>query len=206
MCIRDRNDLLIAAGFAPAFYERSLDDPALAGARLAVDMLLKGHEPFPALAVDRRWNLVAANQAAGALLAGLPPELLEGSINVLRVALHPGGLAGRTVNYAEWREHILLRLRRQVEMAADAGLADLLAEVSSYPPPPGASLQAEPDRYGGVAIPLKLRMPDGGMLSFLSTTTVFGTPTDITLSELVLETFFPADEATAVALRGVSVA
>jgi transcriptional regulator with XRE-family HTH domain len=197
--LRDRNDLLSAAGFAPAFYERALDDPSLAPARRAIDLVLKGHEPYPALAIDRRWNLVAANRPAGLLLAGIAPVLIEdGPVNVMRAALHPKGLAGRTANLGEWREHLISRLRRQVEISADPVLADLLAEVSAYPVLEEGVHGAE--GFGGVAVPFQLRT-DGGVLSFLSTTTVFGTPLDITLSELGLECFFPADDATAEALR-----
>lgn len=197
--LRDRNVMLVAAGFAPVFPERALDDPALKAARAAVDLILAGHEPFPALAVDRGWNLVAANRAVALLTAAVDPSLLAGTVNVLRLALHPKGLAPLTENHAEWRAHILERLRRQVELTADHGLEALLAELRTYPAPP-ASRRAFVDEYGGVAVPLRLRTP-AGVLSFLSTTTVFGTPVDITLSELTLETFFPADAATAEALR-----
>lgn len=196
--LRDRNALLLAAGYAPAYAERTLDDPALAAARAAVELVLKAHEPFPALAVDRHWNLVAANGAIGPFLDGVAPELLAPPINVLRLSLHPQGLAPRILNLAEWHGHILERLRQQIAATADAGLIELHAELSSYPVPVA---KAAPVDYGGVVVPLRLRTAAGD-LSFFGTVTVFGTPVDVTLSELAIEAFFPADEATARALRG----
>ncbi len=197
--LRDRNALLLAAGYAPAYGERSLDDPALAPARAAIDLVLKAHEPFPALAVDRHWNLVAANGAIGPFLDGVAPGLLAAPINVLRLSLHPQGLAPRILNLAEWHAHILERLRQQIAATADAGLIDLHAELSSYPAPEQKDAHAD---YGGVVVPLRLRTPAGD-LSFFGTVTVFGTPVDVTLSELAIEAFFPADEATTKILRGI---
>lgn len=200
--LRARNVLLNAAGFAAAFQERSLDDAALATARAAVDLVLKGHEPFPAIAVDRHWTLVASNRAVAPMFEGIDPSLLEPPVNVLRVSLHPRGLAPRIANFAEWRAHVVERLRRQVEASADAELAELLRELRTCPVPPESNLCApRRDRdYAGVVVPIELRTPEG-VLAFFSTTTVFGTPVDITLSELAVESFFPADEATAQALR-----
>ena len=203
--LRNRNILLQAAGYAPVFPERSLDDPALKAARAAVDLVLKGHEPFPALAIDRHWTLVAANAAVGPLLAGVAdPALLKPPLNVLRLSLHPQGLAPRIANLAEWRTHLLERLRHQIDVTGDTVLARLMRELSGYPEIGTAGAAAArgpaPD-YAGVVVPLRL-VTDGGVLSFFSTTTVFGTPVDVTLSELALETFFPADDATAQALRG----
>ena len=197
--LRERNVILVAAGFAPVFPERALDDPAMAAARRAVDVILTAHEPYPALVVDKRWNLVAANRALEPLLAGVAPELLEPPANVLRIALHPKGLASRTLNLAEWRTHVLERLRREVELTADPRVIELLAELKSYPAPPASDRR--PEDYGGVAVPFQLVVGDR-VLSFIGTTTVFGTAVDITLAELTLETFFPADAATAEALRG----
>jgi transcriptional regulator with XRE-family HTH domain len=198
--LRERNTLLTAAGYAPMYRERPLDDPALAAARRAVDLVLQGHEPYPALAVDRHWNLLAHNRAVTPFLAGVDPSLLGPPANVLRLSLHPQGMAPRIVNLAQWRSHLLARLRQQVAASADRALAALLDELSALPGPadaPSAAAEAQ-----GVAVPLVVRSPDGGgVLSFISTTTVFGTPVDITLSELALETFFPADPATAQALR-----
>jgi transcriptional regulator with XRE-family HTH domain len=196
--LRERNVILVAAGFAPVFPERSLADPELAAARRAVDVILKAHEPCPALVVDLRWNLVAANAAVGPLIAGVDAELLTDPINVVRLSLHPKGLAPRIANLGEWHAHMLERLRRQAELTADPGLIALIEEIRGYPKPPAPDRR--PEDYGGVAIPLQLMAGDT-LLSFFGTTTVFGTPVDITLSELTLETFFPADAATAEALR-----
>jgi transcriptional regulator with XRE-family HTH domain len=199
--LRERNVLLLAAGFAPSFPERPLDDPAMKPAREAVELILKGHEPYPALAVDRHWRLVAANGALAPLLAGVAdPALLAPPVNVLRLSLHPDGLAPRIANLAQWRAHLLERLRHQVDVTADPVLARLLTELRTYPAPPPSG----PDRdFAGLAVPLRLATPDG-VLSFVSTTTIFGTPLDVTLAELAIEAFFPADEATARALRETS--
>jgi transcriptional regulator with XRE-family HTH domain len=197
--LRARNALLTAAGYAPVFNERPLDDPALALARQAIERLLAAHEPFPAIAIDRHWSLVAGNRAATAMMTGAAPELLRPPINVLRLSLHPRGLAPSIENLDEWRAHILGRLRRQVEVSADPVLASLLKELSNLPHERGSSGTAHD--YAGVLVPLRL-VTDTGILSFFSTTTIFGTPVDITLSEIALESFFPADAATAEALRG----
>lgn len=193
--LRERNALLAAAGFAPVFPERPLDAPDLAAAKRAVDLVLKGHEPFPALVVDRHWNLVAANAAAAAFMVA-DPELTAPPVNVLRLSLHPRGLASRVINLTEWRAHILERLRRQVDITADPVLEALHAELKAYPAPPAAVGAAHGEDYGGVVVPLKVAT-DHGVLAFISTMTVFGTPVDVTLSELALETFFPADDFTA---------
>jgi transcriptional regulator with XRE-family HTH domain len=200
--LRERNALLLAAGYAPMFQERPLTDPAMQAARAAVDLVLKGHEPFPALAVDRHWTLVAANAAVPPLLEGVADlSLLQPPVNVLRLSLHPGGLAPRILNLAEWRAHILERLRQQVWTTADAVLAALADELAALPAPRARPRLVEQRDYAGVAVPLELATP-AGTLSFLSTTTVFGTPVDVTLAELAIEAFFPADEATAKTLRG----
>ncbi|HEX7968415.1 MAG TPA: helix-turn-helix transcriptional regulator [Stellaceae bacterium] len=196
--LRERNLLLIAAGYAPLFPERPLGDPALAAARKAVDLVLAGHEPYPAIAVDRHWTLVTANRAAQRLLAGAEPALLKPPVNVLRLGLHPKGLAPRTVNLAEWRDHLLARLRRQIDLTADPVLSALWSELLDYPAP--ASRRGAEHDYADVAVPFQL-MTEAGILAFFSTTTIFGTPVDITLSELALEAFFPADAATADTLR-----
>lgn len=201
--LRERNTILVAAGYAPVFPQRSLDDPALAAARKAVDLILAGHEPHPALVVDRGWNLVSANRMIAPLLEGVDPSLLSAPANVLRLTLHPQGLASRVANLHEWRAHLLERLRREVELTADPRLSELLTELKAYPIPGGQPPRKASDEYGGVAIPFRLHTP-GGLLSFYGTTTVFGTPVDVTLSELTLETFFPADAETARALRAVA--
>src|SRR5579872_1954642 len=194
--LRERNMLLVAAGFAPAFPQRALDDPALKSARSAIDLVLRAHEPNPALAYDRHWNLVSANRMVMPLLAGVPEKLLTPPVNIMRRAFHPEALAGRTINVAEWCGHLLERLHRQCEVTADAGLIKLYDELKSYPIP-ARSAPLPPDN---VAIPFKLKF-GGDVLSFMSATMIFGTPVDVTLSELALETFFPADEVTAERLR-----
>jgi transcriptional regulator with XRE-family HTH domain len=196
--LRERNMLLLAAGYAPIFPERRLDDPALAAARKAVDVILAGHEPYPAVAVDRHWTLVAANRAAAPVMAGIDPALLQPPVNAMRIALHPAGLAPRIVNLAEWRGHLLDRLRRQITVSADPVLLQLFTELRSYPAPDGSSVESSDQP--AVVVPLRLAT-ETGVLSFVSTITVFGTPVDITLAELALETFFPADPATAEALH-----
>lgn len=198
--LRERNILLLAAGYAPRFPERRLNDDELAAAYRAVQLVLKGHEPFPALAVDRHWSLVAQNDAIAPFLAGIDHALLEPPLNVLKLSLHPQGLAPRIANLAEWRDHLLDRLRRQIDATADPMLAALLEELESYPAPPGGDHDRTASGYGGIAVPLRI-VRDDAELAFYSTTTVFGTPLDITLSELAIEAFFPADEHTAAALR-----
>jgi transcriptional regulator with XRE-family HTH domain len=198
--LRQRNVLLVAAGYAPAFAQRALDDPMLKSARAAIELVLKAHEPNPALAYDRHWNLVTANRMVAPLLEGIPERLLAQPVNILRLAFHPEGLAPRTVNVAEWCGHLLERLHRQCEATADPELLKLYDDLNSYRLPARAA-PLSPDN--NVAIPLKLRH-DGEVLSFISTTMVFGTPVDITLSELALETFFPADDFTAERMRKIA--
>jgi transcriptional regulator with XRE-family HTH domain len=200
--LRERNTLLVAAGFAPAYPVRPLDDPALALARRAVERVIEAHAPNPALAVDRHWQLVAANAAVPLLLDGVSAALLQPPVNVLRLGLHPDGLAPRIVNYGEWRGHLLERLQRQVESAGDPVLVELLAELRAYPAPPATIATLAPAEEGHPDVVVPFRLATGsGILSFLSTTTVFGTPVDVTLSELAVESFFPADAITAEALR-----
>ena len=197
--LRERNALLMSAGFAPLFGERRLDDAGLKSARDAIDLVLAAQQPFPAFALDRHWNMAASNGALPQLYDGIAPELLKPPINALRLSLHPGGLAPRIANLAEWRAHLLLRLRRQVELTADPKLAELLREACAYPAPPEPA--AVPEH--AVLVPFRIRTP-AGILSFFSTTTVFGSPVDVTLSELAIESFFPADAATAQAVRQLS--
>jgi len=201
--LRERNALLVAAGYAPMYRERPLDDPALSAAREAVQLILRSHEPNPALAVDRHWNLLAANAMVPQLLAGVDPQLLQGQPNVLRLSLHPRGLAPQIVNLGQWRHHLFERLRQQVQATGDATLVSLLDELQGYPVPPDADATRLGGELLGVAMPFRFRTP-AGVLNFISTTTVFGTPVDITLQELALETFFPADAATAQALRAMA--
>ena len=198
--LRQRNHLLVAAGFAPTYGERELDDPAFRPALAAVELVLKGHEPYPAIAVDRNWNMVLANASAAPFLEGIEERsLLAPPVNVLRLALHPGGLAPRIVNLGEWRAHLIDRLRRQIDATADPALAALERELSSYPGQPGSIVQSC-DPASQIAMPMRVRI-EGETLSFISTVTVFGTPLDVTLSELAIESFFPADAATGAFLR-----
>ncbi len=198
--LRARNALLNAAGYAPVFSERRLDDPAMAAARQAIDLVLAGHEPHPALAVDRHWCMAAANRAVTPLMVGVDPALLQPPVNVLRVGLHPGGLAPRTVNLVEWRAHLLAGLRQQIEVSGDPVLIELMAELRGYGTPASTTSSTAGPDFTAIAIPFRLAT-DHGVLSFFSTTTVFGTPVDVTLSELALECFYPADHATAAAMR-----
>lgn len=201
--VRDRNLLLAAAGYAPVFPERPLTDPALASARAAIELVLERQKPYPAFALDRHWCVVAGNAALPELYEGVAPDLLTPPVNVLRLSLHPRGLAPRIANLAEWRAHLLFRLRRQAEATADAGLIALLGEASLYPAPdlapsgpPAAADTIAPE----IAVPLRIRVKDA-VLSFFSMTATFGTPLDVALSELALELFFPADPATEAAVR-----
>lgn len=199
--LRDRNAMLVAAGYAPVYAARDLDDRSLAPARAAIELLLRGHEPFPALAIDRHWTMLSANAPARAFLALVSePALLAPPLNVLRLTLHPRGLSPAITNLGEWRHHLLERLRRQIRVTADPGLVALLSELEAYPAPSGAPAPIREEAgMGEVFVPLRLNTP-GGQLSFFSATTVFGTPVDITLSEIAIESFFPADQATRDAL------
>ena len=197
--LRDRNAILLSAGHAPVYPERALDDPALAPARAAVERVLAAHDPYPALALDRRWNVVSANPAAQRLLAPVDPELAKPPVNVIRASLHPKGLSSRIVNLGAWRAHLLERLRRQAALTGDQEIAALLAEVSAYPAPPLRSAPADPAEE--IVVPLRLRTQEG-VLSMLSTVTMFGTPVEVTLSEISIEAFYPADAETAKRLRG----
>jgi transcriptional regulator with XRE-family HTH domain len=202
--LRERNALLVAAGFAPMYRQRSLDDPAMASARRAVDLVLKGHEPFPALAVDRHWNLVAHNALVPMLMAGAAPELVKAPINVLRLSLHPEGLASRIANLAQWRAHLLERLQQQIAATGDTVLQALHDELEAYPAPQVShDTRAADTELSGVVVPFQLATPNG-VLSFISTTTIFGTPVDVTLQELAVESFFPADAQTAAALAALA--
>ncbi|MCC5858650.1 MAG: helix-turn-helix transcriptional regulator [Ectothiorhodospiraceae bacterium] len=200
--LRERNTLLLAAGFAPVYPRRALDDPGFEAARAVVERLLEAHAPYPALAIDRHWTLLIANAPARRFFASVEPDLLQPPVNVLRLSLHPRGLAPRIVNFRQWRAYVLARLTRQVAQSADPVLASLIGELKTYPIPIGARAAgpAGPDACSDLAVPLELTT-DLGTLSFLSTTTVFGTPVDISLEELAIESFFPADAQTATILQ-----
>ena len=197
--LRERNVLLLAAGFAPVYGETSLGSPRMTAVRSAIRQVLAGHEPYPAIVVDRGWNLVDANASVDLFTAQLPPELLAPPLNVLRVSLHPCGMAPRIVNLGEWRAHLLGRLRRQLALTGDPAIEHLYAEVRAYP-----CDQAQPDASlpgpGEVVVPLRLRHT-AGELTFCSIVASFGTPVDITVDELAIESFFPADARTADVLR-----
>jgi transcriptional regulator with XRE-family HTH domain len=196
--LRDRNALLLAAGYAPAYAQRDLDEPEMGPVRDAIDRVLRGHEPFPAIVVDRHWGLVSANRAVSPLIAGAAPHLTAPPVNVLRLSLHPEGMAPRILNLGEWRAHLLDRLGRQAVVSGDPALFALHEELAAYP---GGEPGHAPDlEAGAIAVPLRLRV-DGDELAFISTATTFGTATDVTLSELAIESFFPADETTARALE-----
>jgi len=217
--LRDRNTLLLAGGYAPAYPEHRLDEPELVAVRNALRHVLAGHDPYPAVVVNRWWELVDGNAAVALLTGSAAPELLTPPVNVLRLSLHPDGMAPHIVNLAEWRAHLLTRLQRQVAATGDPRLAELLTELRSYPggehPPPAAAGSAAPGRPPGLAgspaptdvvVPLRYRLGDRE-LSLFSMTAVVGTPMDVTIDELAIESFYPADEATAQALwalRGAS--
>ncbi|MBX3610320.1 MAG: helix-turn-helix transcriptional regulator [Hydrogenophaga sp.] len=200
---RERNALLVAAGYAPMYRERALDDPAMAAARTAVQRILDAHEPWPALAMDRHWNLVMHNRLVPLLLQGVAPALLQPPVNVLRLSLHPQGLAPRIHNLAQWREHLLERLQQQIAATGDSALAVLAEELRALPTSHSPHAPALPGEHPGVLMPFRFDTPLG-VLNLVSTTTVFGTAVDITLQELALETFLPADEPTAERLRALA--
>ncbi|WP_248580029.1 helix-turn-helix transcriptional regulator [Nocardioides sp. InS609-2] len=190
--LREQNRLLLAAGFAPAHPEHDLSAPPMATISHAIELILAAHLPYPALVVDRGWDLVSANDAVYALLDGVGAELLEPPVNVIRLALDPAGLAPRIANLEQWRDHLVERLAREYAVSADARLRTLLDE---YGPLRAEQSESAP----GLVVPLRLRTSDGE-LSLISTTTVFGTPREVTVSELAIETFLPADAATRAAL------
>lgn len=200
--LRERNTLLLAAGFAPQHPERSLDDAAMGPVRETLDLVLRGHEPNPAAVVDRHWNLVAANASLNVLIDGVDPALLAPPINVLRASLHPRGMSPRIINLEQWRAHILHRLARQVALTGDPALIGPLEQARGYPAPTDGVPDGDAPADGGIAVPLRLQV-GGQDLSFLSTITTFGTAIEITASELSVESFFPADAATAEFLRGL---
>ncbi len=198
--LRERNVLLLSAGFAPSFAERKLSDPSMAAARAAVELVLMAHEPNPALAVDRYWNLVMANAVVAPLLGLVEDKsLLQGQANVLRILLHPGGLAAHILNLASWKAHPLLRLNQQIDASADSKLIELEKELAAYPAPGPKGIRGEAD---SIAIPFELKV-GSQILSFISTT-IFGTPVDVTLSELAVEAFFPANSETSAAMQAMA--
>ena len=192
--LRDQNTLLLAAGFAPAFEERSL--AGLDAAKAAIDRVLEAHKPYPAFAVDRHWNVVMSNSALPQLYEGCSADLMRPPVNAMRLMLHPEGMGPRIVNYAAWRAHALILLRHEADARADPVIRDLLAEVAAYPVPPSSEAHRCFEASERLATPLRVATRFG-VMSFLSTVTVFGTPNDVTLAELALEMLFPADDETA---------
>ncbi|GAA4291831.1 helix-turn-helix domain-containing protein [Actinokineospora soli] len=195
--LRDRNRLLLAAGFAPLYSQSGVDSPRMAAVDEAIRRSLHGHDPYPAALVDGGWRMVDANAALRGLLSGIAPRLLHPPVNILRACLHPDGLAPRIVNLAQWREHVLCRLRRKIAFTADDSLGELYDELCSYP---GDLPRAVHGSTEDVMVPLRLR--DGEHeLSFLGTVTTFGGAVDVTVAELSIEALHPADERTAEVLR-----
>jgi transcriptional regulator with XRE-family HTH domain len=197
---RDRNQLLLAAGHAPAFPERALEDPELAPVREALDLVLTRHEPYPALVIDRHWNVVAANSSTVALAEWIDPSLLEPPINMPRVMRI---LVPRIANLGEVRAYFLERLERQAAISGDEDLTAVVKELGDFPVPEQADDPASEAAVRGILMPLRLRVPDGGELSFFGMVATFGTAVEVTTSELSIESFFPADAATAEVLRNL---
>lgn len=191
--LRERNAVLLGAGFAPEFQETSLS--LLTPVREAIERVVEAHKPYPAFAVDRRWNIVASNRAIPQLYGDVSPELLRPPVNAMRLTLHPQGLAPSIINFAEWRAHQIADLRRAVETSGDASVQAILTEVLTYPTPLARVAKEPPDEAHRFATPLRIATAHG-VLTFLSTTTVFGTPIDVTVSELALEMLLPADKRT----------
>jgi transcriptional regulator with XRE-family HTH domain len=195
--LRERNELLIAAGFAPEYRQLAYEDPGLAPIREAIEQVLSAHDPYPAVVVDRHWELVAANRGLSIFTAGVAPHLLEPPANALRISLHPEGMAPRINNLGEWRAHTLRRLERQLRLTGDPAVSGLIEELSSYPGPDPADV---PESEHDVFVPLRVRGPKDEELSFFGTIATFGTAVDVTVAELSIESFFPADATTIAAL------
>lgn len=202
--VRERNALLMMAGYAPRFAETSLDDPAMGAVREAVERLLRGYEPYPALVVDATYTVVAANRGIRLLLDGVPEHLLTPPLNAMRLTLHPEGLAARILNLPEWRADLLAQMERQIALLRSRELRALYEEVAAYPAPepPPADPRAGESRVPSLALPLRIRH-DGRVLSFISSIATFNTPMDVTVAELAIETFLPADPGTAAHLHAL---
>jgi transcriptional regulator with XRE-family HTH domain len=198
--LRDRNGLLLAAGYAPAFAQRDLDAPEMGPVRDAIEQLLQAHEPYPALVIDAHWGLVTSNRALGPLIEGVARHLLAPPVNVLRLSLHPEGVAPRIVNLHEWRSLLLDRLAREAAASGDDALAALHHELAAYPA--GRRGPAVDPAFADVAIPLRLRH-GARELAFIGTRTTFGTATDVTLAELSIESFFPTNDETREVMRAL---
>ncbi|WP_328478106.1 helix-turn-helix transcriptional regulator [Streptomyces sp. NBC_00377] len=206
--VRERNALLLAAGHAPRYPQTPLDDPALDALRAGLERLLRGYEPYPALVMDARYDVVAANRGITMLLDGIPESLLEPPLNAMRLTLHPRGLAPRIRNLREWRGHLLAQMERQIALYRSAPLRELYEEVAGYPvaegrPAAEAGRAAEPaEPVPHFALPMLIEH-EGRVLSFISSVSTFNTPMDVTVAELAVETFLPADPATVKYLRSL---
>jgi transcriptional regulator with XRE-family HTH domain len=199
--LRERNELLLAGGYAPRYPQHGLDAPQLASVRAALRSVLAAHEPHPAVVINRWWELLDANAAAGVLTTGCAPALLDAPANVLRLSLHPDGLAPRIANLGQWRAHLLEQVRRRAAHTGDPRLEELYAELSGYPGGP-APVPAPPP--ASVVLPMRLRAQDGAELSFFSIAATVETAADVTVDELVIEAFYPADADTARRLREIA--
>ncbi|MEU9699416.1 helix-turn-helix transcriptional regulator [Streptomyces sp. NPDC047981] len=204
--VRDRNALLLAAGYAPRYRESTLDDPRLETFREGIEQLLRGYDPYPALVVDGAYDVVAANDSIGLLLSGLPEHLLTPPLNAMRITLHPEGLAPRIRNLREWRGHLLAQMERQIALSRSQPLRELYEEVAAYPLPQDGVADPEdredPEPYPYFALPLRIEH-DGRVLSFVSSISTFNTPMDVTVAELAIETLLPADPETVAYLRSL---
>lgn len=203
--LREQNTLLLAAGYAPRFHETSLDDDAMARIRASLQRMLDAHDPYPGVVIDRQWNVVLANAAALQLTAGVPDHLLGPELNVFRLSLHPEGLAARTRNFEDWATYLLGQIRRTVRITGDERMAAIEEEVRAYP-----NVAALPDRplvedEPPLLVPVVLDV-GGTDVALFTTLTTFGTPRDVTLDELAVELFFPADDAAEDLLRGATTA
>jgi transcriptional regulator with XRE-family HTH domain len=195
--LRDRNELLTAAGFAPLYRQSALDDPTLTSVRTAISVILANHSPLPAFVIDGGWQLIDANEAVADFLPLIDPALTEPPMNVIRASLHPDGLSRWIVNFPEYAAHVVERLRRQLAATSDPSLGALLDEVCAYPQVANALAGAPTAGPLAAVLPMHFRLPDGTELRYFSTMTVFGSPLDVTIAELAIESFFPADEPTA---------
>jgi transcriptional regulator with XRE-family HTH domain len=203
--LRERNTMLLAAGYAPRYSQLPLDDPSMRHVRASLQRMLDAHDPYPGVVIDRQWNVVQSNTAAAALTLGVAPELLGPPLNVYRVCLHPDGLAARTLNLPEWATYLLQQLRRTIVLTGDPHLEALEQEVHAYPNIAHLAAAAPQAVWDDPPLLVPVRLAAGDIeLSLFTTLTTFGTPRDVTLDELAVELFFPADERTDAALRGAS--